>query len=152
VDPTPVITMCDMYQQVYSGLVSWLGGSDGGSGSKVHCHRGSSHGGLDIDKTLNPRVLASTQPCLSPSRSVSGSFSTPKSHPPYSPNLSWISQACQNSLPCESYGGVTVSADQRSFVQVLKTRLAPIAMVPPRPGRGWGRESFGAGRGGQGGG
>jgi hypothetical protein len=28
----------------------------------------------------------------------------------------------------------------------------PIVMVHPRPGRGWGREGFGARRGGQGGG
>jgi hypothetical protein len=78
VDPVPGIVMCATYQRGYGGSVSWLGGSDGGLGSKVRCHLRSSHGGLDIGKALNPCALASTQFCSSPSRSISGSFSTLK--------------------------------------------------------------------------
>jgi hypothetical protein len=42
------------------------------------------------------------------------------------------------------------SGECRSFVQVLNFRPAPVAMVSPRSGCGWGREGFGAGRRGRG--
>jgi hypothetical protein len=35
-------------------------------------------------------------------------------------------------------------------VQVLNFRPAPVAMVPPRSGRGWGREGFATGKRGRG--
>jgi hypothetical protein len=44
----------------------------------------------------------------------------------------------------------TMSGDRRSFVQVLKKKLAPVVMVPPRRPRGWGREGFSAVRFGRG--
>lgn len=42
------------------------------------------------------------------------------------------------------------TGDTRSFAQVVRARYAPCVMVPPRPGREWGREGFGSGRGGGG--
>jgi hypothetical protein len=48
--------------------------------------------------------------------------------------------------------GGTSAGDHHSFVQVVKSRVAPVVMVPPRPARGWERDGFGAGRGGRGGG
>jgi hypothetical protein len=123
VDPVPGIVMCATYQRGYGGSVSWLGGSDGGLGSKVRCHLRSSHGGLDIGKALNPCVLASTQFCSSPSRSISGSFSTLKLIlliPPISHGfLGHVKIHFHVSL------GGTVCGDWRSFVQVLKTKLTP---------------------------
>jgi hypothetical protein len=37
-----------------------------------------------------------------------------------------------------------------SFAQVVRSWVAPVVMVPPRPTRGWGRDGFRAGRGGHG--
>jgi hypothetical protein len=44
----------------------------------------------------------------------------------------------------------TISSDCRPFAQVVKFKLALLAMVPPRPGRRWRREGFGARRAGWG--
>jgi hypothetical protein len=44
-----------------------------------------------------------------------------------------------------------MSGDRRSFARVVKSKLASVVMVPPRPARGWGREGFRSSRGGRGG-
>jgi hypothetical protein len=147
-DPAPRIDMCAMSRCVDGGQVAWSGGSEGGSGCKG-CHLGSSHGVLDKGKDLC--LFASSSPHLSPPGS--GSVWNPPlaSSSTYSPNLSWIVRSCRKSSASEFWEG-TVDRDCRSFVQVLKIRLAPTAMVPPRPGRGWGREGFSVDKGGRGGG
>jgi hypothetical protein len=69
-----------------------------------------------------------------------------------SPNLDLVERAWRRSEQVPSIWLGTISGDCRSFVQVVKIKLTPIVMVPPRPVHGWGRESFGAGRAGRGGG
>jgi hypothetical protein len=68
------------------------------------------------------------------------------------PNLDLVERAWWGSEQVPSIWSGTISSDCRSFVQVVKIKLTPIVMVPPRPVHGWGRESFGAGRAGRGGG
>jgi hypothetical protein len=66
------------------------------------------------------------------------------------PNLELVERALyeRERLPSQWLG--TISDNCRPFAQVVKVKLAPVAMVPPRPGCGWGREGFGAGRAGRG--
>jgi hypothetical protein len=70
----------------------------------------------------------------------------------YSPNLGLVESALRGREWESSIWSGTVSDDFRSFVQVVKVKLTPVVMVPPRKMCGWERERVGAGRAGRGGG
>jgi hypothetical protein len=86
-------------------------------------------------------------PCSSPPTASQGrAASLPRSRsvPIFSLKFEWIQRAFGRSSGCESWGAIL--GDLRSFVQVLKFIQDPIIMIPPRTGRGWGREGFGTRR------
>jgi hypothetical protein len=70
----------------------------------------------------------------------------PRVSPPRLPNLGWMERVCgRKKVPDSGWTGTT-SGDCRSFALVVRVKLAPTVMVPPRLNRGWGRSGFGAGR------
>jgi hypothetical protein len=153
VPPTPVVVIRSMCHHDYNAQIQWKCWTDGCSGSVGIWKPGSIHGGPSGGASIAPgrvsfnSLLCSSSPCAQSDHAAIIPRSA--SSPSYSPNLAWISRVCGKSADCGCWGG-TVSGDRRSFVQILKSKPAPIAMVPPRPGHGWGREGFNAGRRGRG--
>jgi hypothetical protein len=82
---------------------------------------------------------------------VSLGFGASCSNPSFAPNLEWIYHALGKRGRSEGWSGM-LSGDCHSFAQVVRSKQAPVIMIPPRSVRGWDRNGIGPGRGGRGGG
>jgi hypothetical protein len=110
---------------------------------------------------LGPTTLSISRLCgdtevrwhlLSPSHlhsQVSLGFGPSCSNPSSAPNLEWVYHALGKRGRSKGWSG-TLSGDCRYFAQVVRSKQAPVIMIPPRPARGWGRNGVGSGRGGRG--
>jgi hypothetical protein len=136
-DSAPVIAMNAMYHRAFGVRFGGSGGSVFGSDKVGGCHSKSSNG-TTKGLLLSHGLISSSSPRVRSTPRISflgcGVPST-RSSSSYSPDLSWISQACGKSVSKGSWGGA-VNGDRRSFAQVLKFIPAPIVMVPPRPHKG----------------